>query len=219
MKTKKMMLFVMLFGLTLNTFAQGFGFLGTYNSAKFKIVSDGVELPKEDFIHYNSLTGLGLEINYDYELSDNLYGEFGISYQNKGMIKLIEDEGYDGKDLTYESQISYLQIPLHLKYTFEVSDDTYIFGYGGLDIGFALSGKSKRDDGKNVNESEIKIGSSNNDDIKSSDFGFTLGAGVLYKSIEFRLGISNGLSDITPPEDFEVYNRVFFFGVGYRFNN
>ncbi len=219
MNTKKTMLVVMLIGLTFSAFAQGFGVLGTYNAAKMKVVVDGRIQPEEKFEHFQSLSGFGLEVNYDYELSENLYGEFGVSYQVKGMKELVEDEGFDGKDLYYQSKISYLQIPLHVKYNFEISDDTYVFGYGGFDVGFALSGKNKRDNGKNVDESDIEFGSSESADLKSSDLGFTIGAGLLYNNIEFRLGLTNGLSDIQPSKYVEVYNRVLFFGVGYRFNN
>ncbi len=215
MNTKLTLLILMLIGFTLNGFAQGFGLNVNYNAAKLKVIYDGKVQPEEDFEHYNSLPGFGLALNYDIELSENLFGETGLSYQLKGIKEVVEDEGNNGSDLVLQTKINYLQIPLHLKYNFEIGDETYIFGFGGFDIAFALSGTYSNGD----DSIDIKFGSSESDHYTSSDFGFTLGTGILYNNLEFRLGFSNGLSDIDPDKDDEAYNRVFFIGVGYRFNN
>ncbi len=215
MNTKKTLFILALIGLTLNSFAQGFGISATYNSAKLKVIYDGKVQPEEDFVHFNSVAGLGLELNYDIELSENLYGEIGASYQQKGLKYVVEGEGPNNSDIVVNYRLNYLQIPLHLKYNYEISDDTYIFGFGGFDIGFVLSGTISDSE----NSQDLKFGSNKTeDDFKSSDFGLTLGAGVLYNNFEFRLGFTNGLSDINPRKR-ETYNRVFFAGLGYRFNN
>lgn len=209
----------MLLGLTLNAFGQSIGISATYNMAKFKHIYDGEVMPDEDFIHYNSLSSFGFTFNYDMELKENLFGEFGISYVQKGLKEVVEGEGYEGNDNLYENfKISYLQFPLYIRYNFPAGDNMRFFGFGGLDIGMALGGKYIRDDGHDKEETDLKFGSAASNHFKSMDMGFTLGGGMLYNNFELRLGYNMGMSNISTDSDEVIKNRVFFIGFGYRFN-
>ncbi len=212
---------ILLFALMLsaNIFSQGFGVELGYNSAKMKEIQDGKELPDESFIHYNRKGGIAIGFNYDFELSENLYFETGLGYQSKGMEEVVEEEGFDGKDYIETTSLSYLEIPLKIKYNYEIGDDTYIFGIGGFNIGFGLSGTKETDNGKNIDSEDIKFGSNEEDDYKSMDLSMAIGAGILYKNYELRLGFNNSISNLNPNSDDEkeIYNRVFTISLGYRF--
>jgi len=55
--------------------------------------------------------------------------------------------------------------------------------------------------------------------LKSTDLSLALGAGLLFKNYEIRVGISNSISNLEPDKDskHEIYNRVFSISAGYRF--
>ena len=222
MKTKKLFFALLLSILVINIYGQGIGISASYNMAKQKIVYDGKIQPEESFIHFKNLSTFGFGINYDLEIAENFYGEIGFNYVKKGLSILVEGEGAENDDgstldLNGKVVINYIQLPFYLKYNFEVGDNMYAFGFGGLDLGLALGGKYVWDDGSDKTEEDLKFGSSESDDFKSTDMSLTFGAGVLINNIELRLGLTNGLSDIDPAKDDEVYNRIFFIGIGYRF--
>ena len=219
MKAKKIFIALILFGLTMHVFGQGVGVFATYNIAKQRVVIEGDVQPGNDFTFYKPLSSLGFELNYDLELSDNLYGEFGLSYVQKGLKITVENEGYNpGDDLFETYKISYLQIPLHIRYNFEAGDNIYFFGFGGLDLGMAIGGKYLRDDGNKKSEEALKFGSAARNNYKSGDMGFTIGGGLLFHNFELRVGYNMGLSNIATTSDEQVSNRVFFAGLGYRFD-
>ncbi len=221
MKTKKLFFALLLLFLVINTYGQGIGISASYNMAKQKIILDGEVQPSVDIVHFKNLSSFGFGINYDVELTDNLYGELGFSYVKKGIKVFIEDGTYyDGSyhDVNEKMEINYIQLPFYLKYNFEVGDNMYAFGFGGLDLGLALGGKYIWESGSEKMDDKLKFGSSASDDYKSGDMGFTLGAGLLISNFELRVGLNNSIIDIDPDKDDATYNRVFFFGVGYRFD-
>ena len=221
MKTKKLFFALLLLFLVINTYGQGIGISASYNMAKQKIILDGEVQPSVDFVHFKNLASFGFGINYDVELTDNLYGELGFNYLKKGIKVFIEDGAYydgDYHDANEKMEINYIQLPFYLKYNFEVGDDMYVFGYGGIDVGLAIGGKYMLIGDDTKIEEKIDIGSHPDDDVKPLDMGLTLGGGLLIKNMELRVGFTKGLYDIVPWKDWKTFNNIFFFGVGYRFD-
>ncbi len=212
---KKALLFIATLLIGGNMLAQGLGLQLGYVSSKMKLVSEGEVHPLIDEEQINSKKGFLIGANYDIEIFDNLYVETGLNYQSAGFIQIYEGFNINGGDLVREFSLNYLVVPMKAKYNFEIGDDMYLFGFGGIDMGFVLSGNYKDNED---NSESLKIGNSRSDDFKGSDLDFSFGAGILYKGFELRMTLNSGLKDIDPDKDYEAYNRAFIISAGYRFD-
>ena len=101
--------------------------------------------------------------------------------------------------------VDYINIPVMAK--FYVVDKFSI--EAGPQVGFLVSAKAKPDSGDDV---DIK------DELKSTDFGFNLGAGFDFTE-NFSAGIryNLGLADVVDVDSADIKNSVFSLSVGYKF--
>ena len=159
-------------------------------------------------------TGFHVGAFVEYGVSDNLFVEGGLAYNNLGSTVESAEASVNGqtigkrefKDTSFT--LNTINVPLWVKYD--------IVGFRpkvGLDLGYLLNVKAK-----NENTTTTY------DDLeKRFDLGLGLGAEYnlpmgLFFDATFNLGLLN-LASKEDSEDssFEVKNRVFQIGVGYKF--
>lgn len=131
-----------------------------------------------------------------------LWLELGLMYSEKG------GKGHvSGDKLTY--RLSYLQLPIVVKYNFDLDDDLYVQPFFGGYLALGVGGKFK-DYG---NKEAYAIF----DMVNRFDGGLRLGCGIEYQMMYAELGYDIGISDISK-DDFEsTRTRSFFINVGINF--
>ena len=153
-----------------------------------KVNSDDVELDGG-----NWQTGLNLSVIMGIPLTSEmpLYIETGLSYTEKGGKKKVTSlEGK--KKMTYD--LNYLEIPIVLKYIYDIDGHFTVQPYFGGYLACGISGKIK-------NYGERKAFNSFSDDaFQRFDGGlrFGIGAGyeMFYADLAFDLGLSNICHDM-----------------------
>ncbi|WP_290540101.1 outer membrane beta-barrel protein [Alistipes sp.] len=128
------------------------------------------------------------------------YLETGLAFSSRG-----------GKVDNATFRPSYLQIPMLVNYHFNIKDIVTIQPFAGLYYGLGLGGKAKIGDKK----SDIF---GDNGELKRSDLGVRLGAGVVWKHIYFGLGYDIGCLNLAKYSDGgSMRNNCFTLSVGYNF--
>ena len=124
-----------------------------------------------------------------------------------------------GETLKVWIKLNYLEIPVLVKIIVPTPGGVKPFLFAGPVLALKLSGKAKFEYGAESEEEDIE-----DEDIKSTDFGLVIGAGV-----DFGLGVpgtgkmtldvrySLGLSTISEFEGDDVKNGVFSLMVGFSF--
>ncbi len=111
----------------------------------------------------------------------------------------------------------YLDIPLNLKYTYDMGA-AKIFGQLGPYIGIALKGSYDIDGG---NSGDYSIGNDEaNDDLKRTDIGMGFGGGLQFNKITVGISYSLSLVNTTPTasgDDYVSKNTVLAVSLGYKF--
>jgi len=132
----------------------------------------------------DSQTGLTVGAVAGLPLSNNvpLYFETGIYYTEKGGKKKV-----DGKKMTYD--LNYLEVPLTLKYIYDVDGHFSIQPLFGGYLSCGVGGKIK-----NFGDREAQS-SFNDDNFKRFDGGLRLGCGVaydvFYMDVTYDIGLAN----------------------------
>jgi hypothetical protein len=154
---------------------------------------------------------------------------------NTGVTSLMSvSEGVDfnaqlllsGKGFTYNDSYGYknvirplyLELPLVFRFNFETSMDTKLFiGAGGY-YAFGIGGNKIFYNNGYKETEKVKFGSTNNDDLESSDAGlvFQLG-GLIHENYEGHFFYDMGLTKIIPNTTTESNNRVFGFNLSWLF--
>lgn len=143
--------------------------------------------------HSNIGAQLGLVAKWD--IAPPLSLGAGLLYAQKGMKQDVF--GVEWKTIT-----DYLEIPLELTYTHELSS-VDLYAKAGPYLGLALAAKTKSGD----NSTKIDIGSDDNERA-FTDLGLNVGVGVALDNIHVGLTYGLGLSDIANGNPTELKNRV-----------
>ena len=208
MKVFKLMLVAAVLAVTAPAMAQdlSFGVKAGLNFSKFKIDADGYSVSPK------SIAGLNIGFYADYNLSDLLAVESGLSFEQKG-YKTEED----GDKST--NKINYLTLPINLRANIAVGDNNLYF-LAGPTFGIGLSGKWKDEEDGDKDDGSIKFGSGDDADYKRMNVGFLIGVGYeLSNNIGVRLTYDMGLSNIDSDgnSDYKVKSGAFGIAVTYKF--
>lgn len=151
-----------------------------------------------------SRSGFAIGGVYGLELSKNtpLWLEAGLMYSEKGGKVYINDD-----KITY--RMSYLQLPIVVKYNFNIDDDFYIQPFFGGYLALGVGGKTK-------DYKELESWSTF-DDMNRFDGGLRLGCGVEYKMMYAELGYDLGLANIADNDFNATHTRSFFVNIGVNF--
>jgi hypothetical protein len=113
---------------------------------------------------------------------------------------------YSDDDGDAKTSLSYLEIPLLVKYHFGADRQFYL--NAGPSLSFGVGGQVKYSfDGESETE-KVKFGSGEEDHLKGTDFGFQIGGGILINKkfmLDLRYGL--GLSNIANTEDESNYTE------------
>ena len=207
---------IMLTGL--NVSAQKLGIKAGLNFSNM-LEKDNAETYSED---YKSRTGIHLGAVAEIPVTEMFSFEPGLLLSAKG-YKVKESGTEDGEtyDISQKVNTLYLDVPLSLKANFTLGK-IKAYGLMGPYFGLGLSGKFTDEytyDGETEKvEFDINWGSdSEKDDLKRLDFGWNVGAGVTFNSLQAGLAYGIGLANLAPGSEgsYRVKNRVFSLTVGY----
>lgn len=147
---------------------------------------------------------LGAVIGFQLSSEQPVYLESGLLYTEKG------GKGrYEGAKFTYD--LNYFEMPVLVKYRYEIDDDLSIQPFGGGYIACGIGGKIK-DFGKRGTNSSFS-----GDFFKRFDGGLKLGCGVEYQLIYAEMAYDFGLYNICHSEFESSHNGCFYINVGVNF--
>lgn len=188
---KKLILSIMAAILTIPALAQYYGTTQEYKKEylyyyglRLGLNMSTVNSDDSDLDGGSIQAGLNLGALVGFQLSPQapVYLEAGLFYTEKG------GKGKNnGEKVTYD--LNYLQIPIVIKYKFDVDGDFSVHPFAGGYLGYGIGGNIK------YYKREIKESAFSSDTFKRFDGGLRLGCGfeyqILYGEMAYDLGIAN----------------------------
>lgn len=133
-----------------------------------------------------------------------VYLESGLSYTEKG------GKGYNqGKKFTYD--LNYLELPILVKYIYEIDDELSVQPFGGGYLALGVSGKVK-----NYADREAQSSFSQSY-FKRFDGGLRIGCGIQYQLLYADLAYEFGLSNICHSDFESSHNGCMYITAGVNF--
>jgi opacity protein-like surface antigen len=161
--------------------------------------------------------GFGIGVFYQLKAGDALTIQPEVNFMQQGTKT---DVSILGINATSSINLNYLQVPVLIKYGFGDMDALNFFVQAGPYLGLGIGTPTAKTclDGT-CDSADLKYGSGD-DDIKSTDFGVQLGAGVNVNkniSVDVRYGL--GLSNTSNGDSANgtTKNTAINIGVGYKF--
>lgn len=162
----------------------------------------------------SSKVGINIGAIAEYRLPESGLGfQAGAIYSQKGFKTDFGGE-------TFKVNPIYLEIPVYLKYTFDL-ESIKIFGLGGTYGAYGIGGKISNYDETSDKFTliDIKYGKAEDSHLTRMDFGINLGAGVEFSNFavtaQYGLGLSNVVSE--PSGNESMKNRNFSISLAYLF--
>jgi hypothetical protein len=210
MKKLSTLLLILLIGsFGSQTYAQLFGVKGGLNLANQLWQEDG-DTYSADF---KMKPGFHIGGIVAFPIKGPLFLETGLILDTKGLSMMEEayGESYEEKMTLY-----YLDIPVLVRASLEVTDGVSVYGAAGPYFGMGLTGKDKwtykGTSGEEQSETEdVEWGNDpDNDHFKRPDFGLSLGGGIVVKGIHVGVLYDLGLANISAYTDnnAKINNRV-----------
>ena len=123
-----------------------------------------------------------------------IFLESGLYYTERGSKKGDAQVG-----------LTYLEIPLLIKYGIQATDDIAILPYLGPAFGIGIAGK-------------IKPGSASSYDVfNRPDVGFKIGCGAEYNMLYLETGYQFGMANILDSNNLTAHGNAFFINFGVNF--
>lgn len=162
----------------------------------------------DDFIVDGSKTGLTLGGVLGARLSDStpIFLESGLYYTERGA----------SKNNNIKASLTYLELPILIKYGIQVSDQIAVLPYLGPYFSFGIAGKTKYSydiAGTTFEYSE----SSYEDNFNHLDMGIKLGCGFEYQMLYLEAGYQIGLANIAKADNATLHGNAFFVNLGVNF--
>lgn len=159
-----------------------------------------------DLVDYDTKTGMNLAGVVGLRLSDTtpVFLESGLYYTERGAKK---DKAKVG--------LTYLEIPVLIKYGIQATDDIAILPYIGPYFSYGVAGKYKIpavNGGEAYNRSSYKT-------FKHGDMGFKVGCGAEYNKLYVELGYQFGVANIAKENehDLEASGHALYLNFGVNF--
>jgi hypothetical protein len=196
--------------------SQAFGIKGGLNFPSM-LVKDDVETYSD-----NNKIKFGFHIGgvVDVPITDVFSVEGSLLFCLKGGKSVEEFQDYK---YTVNANLFYFHIPVTIKYTYDLGN-LKLYGMAGPYIALGISGKYKTiieygGDEETDNEAVDWGTDSENDDLKRTDGGLHIGAGVRIGSIQAGLFYELGLFNISPytGDGYLIKNRSFGLTASYFF--
>lgn len=181
------------------------GFTAGASFASYKVTASSVSITAKTKVGFTLGMITSFPMGNDFSLDPALH------FTQKGG-NLKEGSASD------KSSFNYIEIPVNLVYNTGSSNGKFFVG-GGPSLSMGISGKDKFNDGPYSEESKIKFGNSETDDLKGLDLGFNFLAGYQFKggfliAANYNMGLSN-VAITTAGDDSKMHNRYFGLRLGY----
>lgn len=149
---------------------------------------------------------VGLDLMLDAsDLINNTYARVGLLFQRKG-TRYEENVHHNNNRV----KTAYLEVPVHYGYAYRIDSDWTVLGETGPYVALGLGGRIHWDNNSDKFFTNDKIGNP-----KNFDFGWGLGAGVLFQQRhQVKIGYDFGLINMT---DVMLQNRNLMIGYTYFF--
>jgi hypothetical protein len=185
---------------------------------------------------YDMRTGLKIGGIVDIGFSRNVSFQPGLFYSSKGASYDYNDIYTQGGITYYEDgktkiKANYLEIPMNIQFKFGYPRRARFFIGGGPYLAFAIGGevetkytRSYRAGGETIyfkdkDSYDLEIGDDPHyDDIKRSDLGLNLNAGVMMpRGFFLRANAGIGLANVSPDDNYDTKNLGFSLTAGFLF--
>lgn len=177
-------------------------------SSSFYFTDDNSSSSSSDF-----KTGFTAGISARFPTGVHWAIEPGLFFVQKGGIENFEDGAVGTVKAT--TTLNYLELPVDMYYS---KRDRFFFGFGPS-FGFALSGKTKFENGSDAESISLKFGSGDDDDLKSLDIGINLLGGFQFQnSLFIALNIDTGINNLSNVEGTSYSNAFMGIRLGYTFS-
>ena len=219
---KKIATLIMAVALVLPISAQSFGQRKTtdrFNHSNLEqyyglrlglnVASLSSDLAAEDL---DSRSGFAFGFTYGLQLANStpLFFEASLYYSEKGGETTMTEINDIRK---IKSRLTYVELPLVVKYSFDVYDDLYIQPFLGGYLALGIGGKTKY-----FNENPtLSYADPSFDNYNRFDGGLRVGCGAEYQMIYAELGFDFGLANISDNDVYSTHTRNFFINVGVNF--
>ncbi len=188
------------------------GFTAGVTSSNFKFSNNSISGNADRATSFTAGMQLDFPIGKDWNI------ETGLNYLQKGT--LVNDDNIT-LPTSSSIKVNYVEVPLNLLYAVPAKKGNFIIG-SGISTAFGISGKNKIKDNNGTEESTVKFGSTQDDDIRRFDFGVNLIAGYHFKngclvSAIYNFGLKNLLPEMTESENVKLRSNYFGLKIGYLF--
>lgn len=161
----------------------------------------------------DAMTGLSLGAVVGLRCSPYIpmFLESGLYYTERGGKMGMN---YEGDHTSTKYRLSYLEIPVLMKYGIEVADHFAVLPYVGPTFAFGVGGQTKESWPGGVRKDD----SFGSDKFNRFDVGIKLGCGLEWNMIYGELGYQWGITNISDfPNDADAFNRTFYMNIGINF--
>ncbi len=180
------------------------GFTGGASFANYHSKVDG------DTDDGNSLTGFTAGLVIDCPISEHFSFQSGLNFVQKG-TKDEQTFGSITEKVTLRT--NHLEVPMNFLYNVNSNGGNFFIGAGPF-IAFAVSGKWKYEDNDNSLTEDVNFGNTEDDDMKSLDFGANFCTGFCFPNGLFIAANYNmGMSNLAPQGPFDGTLKSHYFGV------
>lgn len=170
----------------------------------------------------NPKIGFNVGLTADYNFTSSLFLTTGIDLTTKGAkwkFELDIDDMYieEGEETSFNVTINpiFLQMPLHIGYKFDITQNTKIFFHAGGYAAVGVAGKmSMGGVSFDIWGKESLI---DKNDFQRFDYGLGGGFGVEFGKINVGLAYEHGFANINTDVDRDIFHRNATLTVGYKF--
>ena len=160
----------------------------------------------------DSKTGLAFGGVYGLQLANSapVWLEAGLFYSEKGgetNWTYVDNQQTSVGKVT--CRLSYLQVPVVVKYGLDIIDDLYIDPFIGGYLALGIAGRTKEYYGEKSYSSF--------DNVNRFDGGLRVGCGLEYQMLYAEVGFDFGITNIGKGDFDSVHNRNLFINVGVNF--
>ena len=160
----------------------------------------------------SSRTGLNLGAVIGYQLSPSapVYLESGLFYTEKGG----RNNNIPSQKIDYN--LNYLEVPILVKYCFDIDGEFSIQPYLGGYLSYGVSGKIKHHNNNDLDSRYIEKAFSDKY-FQRFDGGLRFGCGAEYEMLYAELSYELGLANIGRDEFEKTHNSCFYLNIGVNF--
>ena len=153
----------------------------------------------------DSRIGFHVGAKAEYNLSENLYGNAGVIFSQKG-------NKFSEGDVEITNNPGYIEVPINFGYRYKVSDGISVFGETGPYLAYGICGKSKLE----VDGDELKADFFE-DGVNKFDFGWGVKVGVEAAKFQISVGYEYGITKVFDVDGSSNHNSNLMVSVGYMF--